>query len=72
MDYEGFFKDSLEALCAEGRYRVFAALERRCGRFPRAFDHRIGTELTTWDPIMTEVRAGKGPRCCFSFARDSA
>jgi 5-aminolevulinate synthase len=33
MDYEGFFKDSLEALCAEGRYRVFAALERRCGVF---------------------------------------
>jgi 5-aminolevulinate synthase len=46
MDYEGFFKDRLEALCAEGRYCVFADLERRCGRFPRAFDHRIGTEVT--------------------------
>ena len=35
-------------LRAEGRYRVFADLERRCGRFPRAFDHRIGAEVTVW------------------------
>jgi 5-aminolevulinate synthase len=35
-------------LCAEGRYRVFADLERRCGRFPRAYDHRIGAEVTIW------------------------
>src|SRR5262245_11698257 len=48
MDYEGFFKERLEALRAEGRYRVFADLERRCGRFPRAFDHRIGAEVTVW------------------------
>ena len=48
MDYEGFFKERLEALRAEARYRVFADLERRCGRFPRAFDHRIGAEVTVW------------------------
>ena len=48
MDYEGFFKERLDALRAEGRYRVFADLERRCGRFPRAFDHRIGAEITVW------------------------
>src|SRR2546430_11616734 len=48
MDYEGVFKARLEALRAEGRYRVFADLERRCGRFPRAFDHRIGAEVTVW------------------------
>ena len=48
MDYEGFFKERLAALRAEGRYRVFADLERRCGRFPRAFDHRIGAEVTVW------------------------
>jgi 5-aminolevulinate synthase len=48
MDYEGFFKQRLDALHAEGRYRVFADLERRCGRFPRAFDHRIGAEVTVW------------------------
>jgi 5-aminolevulinate synthase len=39
MDYEGFFRKRLGALRAEGRYRVFAGLERRCSRFPRAFDH---------------------------------
>src|SRR6266571_4261036 len=48
MDYEGFFKQRLDGLRAEGRYRVFADLERRCGRFPRAFDHRIGGEVTVW------------------------
>jgi 5-aminolevulinate synthase len=48
MDYEDFFRERLDALRAEGRYRVFADLERRCGRFPRAFDHRIGAEVTVW------------------------
>jgi len=48
MDYECFFKQRLGALHAEGRYRVFADLERRCGHFPRAFDHRIGAEVTVW------------------------
>src|SRR5258707_7534459 len=48
MDYEGFFRRRLDALHAEGRYRVFADLERRCGRFPRAYDHRIGAEVTVW------------------------
>ena len=48
MDYEAFFSERLEALHREGRYRVFADLERRCGGFPRAFDHRIGAEVTVW------------------------
>jgi 5-aminolevulinate synthase len=48
MDYEAFFKEQLDRLRGEGRYRVFADLERRCGRFPRAFDHRIGAEVTVW------------------------
>jgi 5-aminolevulinate synthase len=48
VDYEGYFKQRLDALRAEGRYRVFADLERRCGRFPRAYDHRIGAEVTVW------------------------
>src|SRR5215470_16055128 len=48
MDYESFFRERLDALRAEGRYRVFADLERRCGRFPRAYDHRVGDEVTVW------------------------
>src|SRR2546430_2937172 len=48
MDYEAFFSERLDALRAEGRYRVFADLERRCGRFPRAFDHRVGGEVPVW------------------------
>jgi 5-aminolevulinate synthase len=48
MDYDGFFKERLDALRAEGRYRVFADIERRCGRFPHAFDHRVGDEVTVW------------------------
>jgi 5-aminolevulinate synthase len=48
MDYEGFFKTRLDALRAEGHYRVFADLERRAGAFPRAFDHRNNSEITVW------------------------
>src|SRR5437667_1363705 len=48
MDYEGFFKQRLDTLHAEGQYRVSADLERRCGRFPRAYDHRIAAEVTVW------------------------
>jgi 5-aminolevulinate synthase len=48
MDYEAFFSGRLAQLHREGRYRVFADLERRCGRFPRAWDYRIGAEVTVW------------------------
>ncbi|MBV9153019.1 MAG: aminotransferase class I/II-fold pyridoxal phosphate-dependent enzyme, partial [Alphaproteobacteria bacterium] len=48
MDFDDFFKGRIDALHAEGRYRVFADLERRCGQFPRAYDHRIGAEVTVW------------------------
>src|ERR1700749_3267352 len=48
MDYEGCFKTRLDALRAEGRYRVFADLERKAGAFPRAHDHANGREITVW------------------------
>jgi 5-aminolevulinate synthase len=51
MDYESFFTDKVAALKTEGRYRVFAQLERLVGRFPQALYHDPdGTcrEVTIW------------------------
>src|SRR5215469_16391419 len=48
MDHEQFFERHLAGLKAEGRYRSFADLERIAGRFPRAYSHRLGAEVTIW------------------------
>jgi 5-aminolevulinate synthase len=50
MDYESFFQGELDALKGEGRYRIFAELERRKGSFPRAKQHVEGDvrEVTVW------------------------
>ena len=36
MEYARKFKDALEAIHREGRYRIFADLKRRRGDFPAA------------------------------------
>ncbi|MDE2357314.1 MAG: 5-aminolevulinate synthase [Alphaproteobacteria bacterium] len=50
MNYETFFQTQLDALRQEGRYRVFADLERKVGQFPAATRHRDADshEVTVW------------------------
>jgi 5-aminolevulinate synthase len=50
MNYEAFFRSQLDNLHTEGRYRVFADLERRAGNFPSAFHHGNDgvCEVTVW------------------------
>ncbi len=50
MDFETFFAEKLEGLHKEGRYRVFADLERRAGSFPRAlrYSGEEAREVTVW------------------------
>jgi 5-aminolevulinate synthase len=51
MQYESFFQSALRDLRDEGRYRVFADLERHRGAFPRASHHRADgsvQEVTVW------------------------
>ena len=50
MDYEAYFRDQLDALRGEGRYRVFTDIERHQGAFPRATRYREGGtgEVTVW------------------------
>ncbi|VVS99851.1 5-aminolevulinate synthase [Sphingomonas sp. EC-HK361] len=49
-DYEAFFEGELAKLHEDGRYRIFAELERKAGAFPRAAHHTedgVG-EVTVW------------------------
>jgi len=50
MNYETHFENRLSGLEREGRYRVFADLARRAGRFPQAtWHHDHGRrEVTVW------------------------
>ena len=47
--YDTLFRAQLDALKADGNYRIFAELERRCGEFPQARNHGAGAdEVTVW------------------------
>ena len=50
MDYEDRFRQHLESLHSEGRYRVFADLKRRCGAYPTAdhFTEEGAHDVTVW------------------------
>ncbi len=50
MDFEAFFKSELDSLHNEGRYRVFADLERHRGNFPKATRHTAAgvRDVTVW------------------------
>ncbi|MAM35321.1 MAG: 5-aminolevulinate synthase [Micavibrio sp.] len=51
MDYDAFFQDKINDLHKEGRYRIFAPLERLCGQFPKALYHTTDgdkKEVTLW------------------------
>ena len=50
MNYETYFCERLDELRREGRYRVFADLERRAGRFPSATlnSGRGKKDVTVW------------------------
>ena len=50
MNYDAFFDKTLDALKQEGRYRVFADLERTAGHFPQATCHTPNApdRVTVW------------------------
>ena len=50
MDYNQFFSQKINEVKAEGRYRVFAELERNAKTFPQAKIHRNGKvyDVTVW------------------------
>jgi 5-aminolevulinate synthase len=50
VDYDKIFADRLAELRSEGRYRVFAELERHAGNFPKATRHHESgqQDVTVW------------------------
>ena len=53
MDFEAFFTTELQSLHSEGRYRVFADIERQQGNFPRATRYNANGERK--DFVMSKL-----------------
>lgn len=43
-----YFKDSIDLLQKENRYRQFIDISRICGKFPKAINNQNGREITLW------------------------
>ena len=76
MDYRDAFREALEKVRGEGRYRVFADLKRRCGEFPRATWTRpdgSAQEVVVWcsndylgqgqNPVVLEAMKAENVSC---------
>ena len=50
FDYDKYLTEAISSIKAEGRYRVFNDIKRRCGDFPRARHYSNGGEkrVTVW------------------------
>ena len=58
MKYESYFRRQLDGLHREGRYRVFADIERKAGAFPRARHHNSGGAGEGSNKSATRVEPG--------------
>jgi 5-aminolevulinate synthase len=48
FNYDAHFARAMDAIHAEGRYRVFTDLQRIAGAFPRAISSKTGAEVIVW------------------------